>query len=74
MLPVIEMLEKDNQVLMPQLGLPHSREHGLNGLTQLSQLDGDDIEYVMLKDDEDGEDQDNENDQENNQDFSFNNL
>jgi hypothetical protein len=38
----------------------------LNGLTQLSQLDGDDIEYVMLKDDEDGEDEDNENDQENN--------
>ena len=65
MLPVIEMLERDNQVLMPQLGLPHathSNPHGFNGLTQLSQLDNDDFEYVQLKDDDQEDDEDSDAD------------
>jgi hypothetical protein len=33
MLPVIEMLERDNQVLAPQLGLPHKNTG--SGLMQL---------------------------------------
>jgi hypothetical protein len=54
MLPVIEMLERDNQVLVPQLGLPH--KNAGSGLMQLSQLDADDYEYIMLDDDEDEDD------------------
>jgi hypothetical protein len=64
MLPVIEMLERDNnQVLVPQLGLPNKGPG--KGLMQLSQLDGDNYEYIMLDDENKEEDDDEDIDESN---------